>query len=262
MSDTDGSGAGTVAFAWNPIGSATAYRVARRNGGSWTVVTTVSGTSYMGTDAADDPQWRVYVGTGTCAPLPGPATAFDPNGMPACTAPSITSQTDSDGSGAGSVYFAWDPIPGATGYRVARRQGSTWVVVTTVSGTSFSGADAADDPQWRVYVGTGACTPTPGPATAFDPTGASQVCTAPVLSDESDTDDSGAGTVSFSWNAIPGATGYRIARQQNGAWTVVATVFGTSYTGTDLDDDPQWRIYAGSGTCVPLPGPATVFDPD
>jgi hypothetical protein len=64
----------------------------------------------------------------------------------------------------------WNPIVGATGYRVARREGGAWVVKATVTGTTYTGADAADDPQWRIYVGTGSCTPVPGPATAFDPT--------------------------------------------------------------------------------------------
>jgi hypothetical protein len=262
MSDTNNSGAGTVAFSWNAIEGATGYRVARHNGSSWSVITTVSGTSYMGTDAAGDPQWRVYVGTGTCTPVPGPATAFDPNGIPACTAPVITSQSDSNAAGAGTVYFAWNPIPGATGYRVARRQGSSWVVVATVSGTTYSGADAADDPQWRVYVGTGTCTPVPGPTTVFDPTGTpSQTCTAPVITEDNDTDNSGAGTVSFTWEAVPGATGYRVARHNGSSWTVVATVSGTTYTGADTASDPQWRVYVGAGTCVPVPGPTTVFDP-
>ena len=40
---------------------------------------TYTATSYTGADGADDPQWRVYVASGTCTPIPGPQTYVDPN---------------------------------------------------------------------------------------------------------------------------------------------------------------------------------------
>jgi hypothetical protein len=156
-------------FSWSPVNGATAYRVARRNGSSWSVVATTSGTTYTGTDTSSDPEWRVYVAGGSCTPAPGPATVFDPDGLPPCAAPTIASDSDTSPSGAGTVTMNWSPVLGATSYRVARRTGSSWTVVATVTGTSYTGADAADDPQWRVYVAAGSCTPVPGPATAFDP---------------------------------------------------------------------------------------------
>lgn len=67
------------------------------------------------------------------------------------------------------MTFSWSAVSGASAYRVARKNGSSWVVQATVAGTSFSGADASADPDWRVYVATETCVPTPGPATVFDP---------------------------------------------------------------------------------------------
>ena len=156
-------------FSWSPVSGATSYRIARRNGTSWTVVATTSATSYTGADSTSDPQWRVYVASGSCSPVPGPATAFDPDGLPPCTAPVIANDSDTSPSGAGTVTMSWNPVPGAASYRVARRDSDSWVVKATVSGTTYTGADGTDDPQWRIYVAAGSCTGVPGPATAFDP---------------------------------------------------------------------------------------------
>jgi hypothetical protein len=145
---------------------------------------------------------------------------------------------------------------------VARLEGNSWVVQMATANTSFAGPDAADDPQWRVYVGKGTCSPTPGPTTVFDPAGADPLpCVAPAILSKSDTSPSGGGTVSFRWDAVAGATLYRVARRQGNSWVVQGTPTGTSWTGADAADDPQWRVYVGKGTCSPLPGATTVFDP-
>ena len=259
-SDTDSMGAGYVSFNWSPVSGATSYRVARLSGGTWSTVTTTSATSYSGPDGIDDPDWRVYVATGSCAPTPGPATVFDPDGAGSCDAPSISSDSDTDSVGGGTVSFTWTPVAGANSYRISRRNGAIWMVVGTVTGTSYTGPDAADDPQWRVYIATGTCTPVPGPATAFDPDGM-PTCLAPSITDHSDTNMAGAGTVAFSWNAVPGADTYRIARRNGSSWSVVTTQAGTSYSGADFAGDPDWRVYVASGSCTPVPGPATAFDP-
>jgi len=267
MSDSSATGGGTVAFTWQSVSGASSYRVARLEGGNWTMVSTVFGNSFTGPDGADDPDWRVYVGSGSCMPVPGPVTAFNPSGtpeQPSCTAPQILDSSDSSSSGAGLVSFRWAPVDGATGYRVARKQNGSWVVLDTVASTFYSGEDADDDPEWRVYVGTGTCEPVPGPVTILDPSGApyAAICTAPAIVSMSDSNSEGAGTITMNWAPVEGATGYRVARRENGAWVTKATVFGTTYSGPDGSDDPDWRIYVGYGLCTPMPGPVTIVDPE
>jgi hypothetical protein len=135
--------------------------------------------------------------------------------------------------------------------------------VNTVPTTSYTGADTAADPQWRVYVSNGTCTPAPGPATVFDPNTLppQPPCTAPTMIDTFDTEPLGAGFVSLTWQAVTGATYYRISRLDNGTWVTVTTVASTSYSGADTAADPSWRVYVATGSCSPTPGPATVFDP-
>lgn len=105
-------------------------------------------------------------------------------------------------------------------------------------------------------------TPSPTPTPTPTPTPAPISCTVPVIVSRSDTNNSGGGTVKFSWNPIPGASTFRVQRQNsNGSWSTRATTSATSFSGSDSSNDPNWRVFVYSGSCTPIPGPAVVFDP-
>jgi hypothetical protein len=88
------------------------------------------------------------------------------------------------------------------------------------------------------------------------------VCAAPAITSHSDTNPSGGGTVSFTWSAVAGATQYRVQRQRSdGSWSTRQTSSATSFTGSDSSFDPFWRVFVSAGSCTPIPGPATVFNP-
>jgi subtilisin family serine protease len=109
--------------------------------------------------------------------------------------------------------------------------------------------------------------PTPAPAPTASPTPAptptpEPTCAAPTITSHSDTKPTGGGTVSFTWAPVPGAITYRVQRQgNNGSWSTRKTSSATSFTGSDPSSDPFWRVFVYTGTCAPIPGPATVFDP-
>ncbi len=111
------------------------------------------------------------VDDGSFVPSPTPTPIPTPTPVPiSCTAPTIISHTDTNTSRGGTVSFSWNPIVGASTYRVQRQiSGNSWSTRTTTSATSFSGGDSSNDPNWRVFVYSGTCTPIPGPATVFDP---------------------------------------------------------------------------------------------
>lgn len=105
-------------------------------------------------------------------------------------------------------------------------------------------------------------TPSPTPTPTTTPTPSPTSCAAPTIVSHSDTRPTSGGTVSFSWNAVPGASRYRVQRQNSsGSWSTRSTRSSTSYIGSDSSNDPNWRIFVYSGSCAPLPGPSTVFDP-
>lgn len=107
-------------------------------------------------------------------------------------------------------------------------------------------------------------TPTPIPTSTPTPTPSPTPisCVAPTIKSHSDTSPTKGGTVSFVWNPVVGASKYRVQRQNsNGSWSTRTTTSSTSFTGGDLSNDPNWRVFVYSGSCSPIPGPVTVFDP-
>ena len=105
-------------------------------------------------------------------------------------------------------------------------------------------------------------TPSPTPTPTYTPTPTPISCLAPTILSHSDTNPSRDGTVSFSWQAVAGASTYRVQRQNNsGSWSTRATTSSTSFNGSDNFNDPNWRVFVYSGSCRPIPGPTTVFDP-
>lgn len=104
-------------------------------------------------------------------------------------------------------------------------------------------------------------TPTRTPTRTATPGSA---CAAPTIVTRTDSSPTAGGTVTFSWSPVAGATSYRIERQ-TGTYTyeVVTTTSALSYAGADgvTIADPNWMVYVSAGSCSPLPGPATTFDP-
>ncbi len=99
-------------------------------------------------------------------------------------------------------------------------------------------------------------------STVLNVTAAAPACTAPAIIAHSDTNPTGGGTVSFTWNRVAGASLYRVQRQRSdGTWATRTTTSLSSFTGSDSSFDPNWRVFVYSGSCVPIPGPATVFNP-
>lgn len=105
-------------------------------------------------------------------------------------------------------------------------------------------------------------TPTPTLSPTLAPPPVSESCTAPIVLSHSDSSPTGSGTVTFSWTPVSGASQYRVQTQRTfGSWYTRATSSANSFTGSDSYYDPNWRVFVYAGSCTPVPGPATVFDP-
>jgi PKD repeat protein len=58
-------------------------------------------------------------------------------------------------------------------------------------------------------------------------------------------------TVSLAWTVVSGATGYRIERKiKNGAWTLIATIGGTTHTDTAPNGNISYRVQAFNSAAV------------
>ncbi|GAA1379221.1 extracellular catalytic domain type 1 short-chain-length polyhydroxyalkanoate depolymerase [Catellatospora chokoriensis] len=150
------------------------------------------------------------------------STATTPPGAP--TGLTVTGTTNV------SVGLSWAAVSGATGYNVYR--GGTKVTASPVTGTSYTDTGltasttysytvravnaAGEGPASGAVSATTSATPPPGPAA---PTG---------LTVTSVTDTS----VSLSWAAVSGATGYHVYR--GGVKVAASPVTATAYTNTGL----------------------------
>ncbi|MBI2034209.1 MAG: S8 family serine peptidase [Candidatus Levybacteria bacterium] len=129
-----------------------------------------------------------------------------------------------------------------------------------LAGSTFGRIDAYNSVAVNGSTPTPTLTPTPTPSPSPTPTPLS--CSAPTIISHSDTNPTRGGTVSFSWNPVLGASNYRVQRQNSsGSWSTRKTTSSTSFTGSDASNDPNWRVFVYSGSCTPIPGPATTFDP-
>lgn len=138
-------------------------------------------------------------------------------------------------------------------------EGPTVTPTPTPTGPTSTPAPPTDTPT---PTNTPTPTKTPTPTPTRTPTLPSLACAAPTIVSQSDTNPSGGGTVSFTWSPVVGASQYRVQRQRSdGTWSTRQTSSATSFTGSDSSSDPLWRVYVSAGTCTPIPGPATVFDP-
>ena len=134
----------------------------------------------------------------------------------------------------GKPVLTWNAVPGATSYKVYRAasKSGTYSLLGTVTTTSYTntGAKEGTTYYYKVKAANGAgesaysnvvsgkVVVTPKPAAPVVKIGNSSTSGKPVLT----------------WNAVSGATSYKVYRatSQNGTYSLLGTVTATSYTNT------------------------------
>ncbi|GHJ49446.1 hypothetical protein Cs7R123_67880 [Catellatospora sp. TT07R-123] len=212
----------SIALSWAAsTGTVTGYRVYEGS----TVVATVTGTSAtvsgLATCSAHSYSVAAYNATGESAKS-GAVSATTTGCTSVPPTPSGLAVTGTTGS---SVSLSWNASSGATGYRVY--EGST--VVATVAGTTATVSSLATCSAHSYTVAaynssgesakSGAVSATTTGCTTVPPTPSGLTVTGTANT-----------TVSLSWNASSGATGYRVYE----GTTVKATVTGTTATISGL----------------------------
>ncbi|HBI63740.1 MAG TPA: hypothetical protein DDX51_01290 [Clostridiales bacterium] len=149
----------------------------------------------------------------------------------------------------GGVQIKWNPVSGASGYRVYRKNGSSWKQIHIVNGASASSYTDSNVTPGTTYTysvrafsrgggklllsdmnttGVSATVPKPSPAPVSIP--------APKLGQVT---SGGYDRLTVTWNTVSQAEGYLIYRRTSAAekWNHIATVTGgskTSYTDTSV----------------------------
>ena len=221
---------GKPKLTWNAVSGATSYRVFRSEsrGTGYSLLGTTSSTSYVNTGAAAGKiyYYRVKavnsVGTsGYSNIVSGKAKAAAP------AAPSVTAGNSSTGK----PRLTWKAVSGAVSYRIYRSEsrGTGYSLLGTTSSTSYvnTGAAAGKTYYYRVKAVN-----RDGVASAYSNiVSAKATLSAPVLNIGLSVSS---GKPMLAWDAVPGATSYRIYRSttRGSGYSLLATTTSTSYVNT------------------------------
>ena len=243
-----------VTLSWAASNSAAEYRIYRASTPDGTLVriaegTTITETSYIDTDVTNNTQYRYTVrafnirgeskDSNEVTATPVPATVVPP-------APANLSATAGDAE----ISLSWDPVPGATEYRVSRADTSTDPLVRiaendTITVASYTDTGLTNGTTYRYTVravngiGDG---PDSSEATA------TPVLAAPVAPTNLNAAATASGQVTLTWNAVGNAETYQVFRADtaDGDLTRIddstpTPVTDATYTDTGLANDTAYR---------------------
>ena len=221
-----------ITVAWYETLNATKYKVYRKSGSSdWVALADVTDTRYV--DAAVK-EGATY--TYTVKAYNGSEWSnFDTKGVSAKAVAVFPAPTlKSASAGVNGITVTWNAVSGATKYKVYRKSGSgSWAGLADVTGTSYVDTSVTEGTAYtytvKAYNGS--------IWSDFDTKGVSAravaVFGAPVLKGASSADNG----ITVTWNAVSGATKYKVYRKSgSGSWVGLADVTTTSYVDASVTE--------------------------
>ena len=138
---------------------------------------------------------------------------------------------------AGGMQIKWNPVPGASKYRVYYKGSGGWTRFAETAETSVLDTDVKNGTR---YTYTVRCVNADGTrfTSDYDRDGESAVYyEAPKLTLSNEVD-----SVKITWNAVSGASKYRVYYKSASGWTRMTETASTSYTDTGIKSG-ETRIY-------------------
>ncbi len=212
-----------VAVTWSEVSDAESYNVYRKTSGtSWEKIATVTGTSYIDSNAVSGTKYTYTVRAVKGDTLSG----FDSTGI-SCLY--LSRPELKVASKKGYVSITWNKTGGAKGYYVYRKapNDKSWVKIAAVTGTAYNDKNVKSGTNYvytvRAFNGNVNSSFHSGVAIKYlaQPTFRASVKN---------------GYVAVSWNKVAGATGYYVYRKAGNAksWTRIATVTDTAYNDKSI----------------------------
>jgi hypothetical protein len=217
---------------WSAVSGASGYRILQISGTTKTVIgtlaSTVTSANVTGLTAGSTDSFEVeaYNSTTTAdsatvtVTLPGTQSLAAPQNVK-ITALSTT-----------SAQITWSAVSGASGYRIVQVNGTTKTTIGTLGATATSanitGLAAGSTDSFLVEAYTSTTTADSAVVTVTLPASATKL-TAPQLTGYTTSST----TAHLSWNAVTGATGYRLY-MWNGYTAVLLGTFNSSTTSVNV----------------------------
>jgi fibronectin type 3 domain-containing protein len=222
VSAADGGSTSGVTVSWTASAGATAYRILRGVGSATTLIGTSAGTSFTDTTAVPGTVYT-YAVRAVSGTDESPSSAVD-TGYRRVSAP--TAVAASDGTVATGVTVTWTAATGVSRYKVLRSEGDAPAEIATAAGTSYTDTSALPCVSYTYTVVS------EGPGGTLD-SGASAGDTGdrPITAPSGlAASDGGPASVGLTWNAVPGATVYRIRRGIGSASAEIGTTDTNAFT--------------------------------
>ena len=227
---------GKPVLTWNAVPGATSYKVYRATSqnGTYSLLGTVTATSYTNTGAKEGTTYyyKVKAANGAGESAYSNVVSGKVVVTPKPAAPVVKL---GNSAASGKPMLTWNAVSGATAYKVYRAtsQNGTYSLLGTVTTTSYTNTGAkagvtyyykvkavnsAGESAYSNVVSGKVKSVTPKPAAPVVKIGNSASSGKPMLT----------------WNAVSGATSYKVYRatSQNGTYSLLGTVTATSYTNT------------------------------
>jgi fibronectin type 3 domain-containing protein len=241
LAASDGKYTDGVHLSWNAVSGATHYKIYRSTSSSGTKVSSIwfAGTSLTDTTAASGVTYYYWITAARSSSGSG-ASGFSTYNTgykftSALSAP--TNLSASDGTYSDGVHLSWNAVNGATHYKVYRSTSSSGTKVSSDWSTSTALTDTTATPGVIYYYWVAAARSSSG----SNSSGLSAYNTGSILTGDltaptglSASDGTYTDGVHLRWNAVSGATHYKIYRSTSSTGT---KVFSAWFTGTSLTDN-------------------------
>ena len=225
---------GKPTLTWKAVSGAASYEIYRAESadGSYALLGTTKNLTYTNTGAKDGVTYYYRVVAVNGSSRSGYSGAVKGQNIPVPPAPVIKIGNSAT---SGKPMLTWNAVSGATSYKVYRAtsQNGTYSLLGTVTTTSYTNTGA--QPGVTYYYKIKALRGTV--ESAYSNIVSGQVKTAapkpsaPVVKIGN---SASSGKPMLTWNAVSGATSYKVYRatSQSGTYSLLGTVTATSYTNT------------------------------
>ena len=222
-----------VKISWDATAGASKYRVYYKGRNGWTKLVDTASTSTLDTDVASGTNYTYTI------------RAMDSSGnhlsyyytdgfkIQFIRAPKFSLSNEANG-----VKISWDKVGGAKKYRVFYYGSKGWTRLVDTTETSFIDTDVSSNHNYKYTV---RCITEDGSAYTSDYRAGKSIkyYAAPKL-----TLSNTASGVSIKWNAVSGASQYRIYIKKNGSWTKLTDTKNTSYVDTKVTNGAAYTYTA------------------
>ena len=237
------SGDGEITLSWDAVPGASNYAVAKYENGKYTILTSSLSsdtTSYTVSNLGNGYEHKFLVQARVGGYWSSDNTTLLVSGTPqGTTKPGNIQVVETRGA----VSLSWDAVPGATKYAVSTRNadGTYNIRTTSVSGTSYTLSGLTNGVEYPILVQAYVC----GHWNAYTDSDLVYATPQDPASPKPKATPSGDGEITLSWDAVPGASNYAVAKYENGKYTILTSSLSsdtTSYTVSNLGNGYEHKF--------------------